>query len=101
IQLALLPINSNRRRGRNELTDEQKNEIKEAFDLFDTEKTGKIDYHELKVAIRALGFDIKKADVLELMREYDKTNSGYIDYTYDEVYFYNLLSTIIKKYIKH
>ncbi|SBS83310.1 centrin-3, putative (CEN3) [Plasmodium malariae] len=32
------------------------------------------------VAIRALGFDIKKADVIELMREYDKTNSGYIDY---------------------
>ncbi|CAD2087007.1 topoisomerase, putative [Plasmodium vinckei lentum] len=74
------PISSNRRRGRNEITEEQKNEIKEAFDLFDTEKTGKIDYHELKVAIRALGFDIKKADVLELMREYDKTNSGYIDY---------------------
>ncbi|ETW39439.1 hypothetical protein PFNF135_06182 [Plasmodium falciparum NF135/5.C10] len=43
------PISSNRRRGRNEITDEQKNEIKEAFDLFDTEKTGKIDYHELKV----------------------------------------------------
>ncbi|KOB63072.1 hypothetical protein PFHG_04807 [Plasmodium falciparum HB3] len=74
------PISSNRRRGRNEITDEQKNEIKEAFDLFDTEKTGKIDYHELKVAIRALGFDIKKADVLDLMREYDKTNSGHIDY---------------------
>ncbi|ETW18081.1 hypothetical protein PFFVO_02974 [Plasmodium falciparum Vietnam Oak-Knoll (FVO)] len=32
------------------------------------------------VAIRALGFDIKKADVLDLMREYDKTNSGHIDY---------------------
>ncbi|CZT98531.1 centrin-3 [Plasmodium falciparum NF54] len=74
------PISSNRRRGRNEITDEQKNEIKEAFDLFDTEKTGKIDYHELKVTIRALGFDIKKADVLDLMREYDKTNSGHIDY---------------------
>ncbi|GAB65486.1 centrin [Plasmodium cynomolgi strain B] len=73
-------ISSNRRRGRNEITEEQKNEIKEAFDLFDTEKTGRIDYHELKVAIRALGFDIKKADVLELMREYDKSNSGYIDY---------------------
>jgi len=48
------------KRRRHELTDEQKQEIKEAFDLFDTDKTGTIDYHELKVAMRALGFDVKK-----------------------------------------
>ena len=34
--------------------------IKEAFELFDTDKTGTIDYHELKVCMRALGFDVKK-----------------------------------------
>ena len=34
---------------RQELTEEQKQEIKEAFDLFDTDKSGSIDYHELKV----------------------------------------------------
>ena len=49
-----------KRRGRFELTEEQKQEIKEAFDLFDTDKTSSIDYHELKVAMRALGFDVKK-----------------------------------------
>jgi len=32
------------------LSDEQKQEVKEAFDLFDSEKTGKIDYYELKVS---------------------------------------------------
>lgn len=37
--------------GRPELTDEQKQEIKEAFDLFDTDKSGSIDYHELKVSV--------------------------------------------------
>ena len=42
------------------MTEEQKQEIREAFDLFDTDKSGSIDYHELKVAIRALGFDVKK-----------------------------------------
>ena len=31
------------------LTEEQKAEVKEAFDLFDSEHTGKIDYYELKV----------------------------------------------------
>ena len=38
-----------RRRGRKELTEEQKQEIREAFELFDTDKDGFIDYHELKV----------------------------------------------------
>jgi centrin-3 len=34
---------------RQEITDEQRHEIKEAFELFDTDKDGYIDYHELKV----------------------------------------------------
>lgn len=34
---------------RRELGEEQKQEIKEAFDLFDTDKDRAIDYHELKV----------------------------------------------------
>ena len=36
---------------RRELGEEQKQEIKEAFDLFDTDKDRAIDYHELKVRI--------------------------------------------------
>ncbi|KAG2372892.1 hypothetical protein C9374_008862 [Naegleria lovaniensis] len=51
------------------LSDEQKQEIKEAFELFDTDKDGYLDAHEFKVAMRALGFDIKKEEVLRLMRE--------------------------------
>jgi len=43
-----------------ELTDEQKTEIKEAFDLFDTDGSGSIDAKELKVAMRALGFNRKR-----------------------------------------
>jgi centrin-3 len=35
---------------RQEITDEQRHEIKEAFELFDTDKDGYIDYHELKVS---------------------------------------------------
>ena len=37
------------------LTEEQKQEIREAFDLFDTDGSGTIDAKELKVAMRALG----------------------------------------------
>lgn len=39
----------NKRKKKRELTEEQKHEIKEAFDLFDTDKDQAIDYHELKV----------------------------------------------------
>jgi hypothetical protein len=51
------------------LSDDQRAEIREAFELFDTDKDGMVDYHELKVAMRALGFDLKKAEVLKLLRE--------------------------------
>ena len=68
------------KRPKQELSEEQKQEIKEAFDLFDTNKTGTIDYHELKVAMRALGFDVKKPEIVELMNEYDREGTGSIEY---------------------
>ncbi|XP_049865651.1 uncharacterized protein LOC126366544 [Pectinophora gossypiella] len=55
-----------------ELTEEQRRDIKEAFDLFDTENTGKIDTKELKVAIRALGFEPKKEEIKKMIVEIDK-----------------------------
>ena len=63
-----------------ELSDDQRQEIREAFDLFDTDKDGAIDYHELKVAMRALGFDMKKAEVLDILRENDPKGSGLMDW---------------------
>ena len=44
-----LGLEKSKRKKRRELTNEQKQEIKEAFELFDTDKDQKIDYHELKV----------------------------------------------------
>ena len=69
-----------KRKQRQELSEEQRQEIKEAFELFDTDKTGTIDYHELKVAMRALGFDVKKQEVLALMRDYDREGTNQIEY---------------------
>ncbi|KAJ7508348.1 hypothetical protein B0H11DRAFT_1952647 [Mycena galericulata] len=72
--------NKRRTHSRPELTDEQKQEIKEAFELFDTDKDGAVDYHELKVAMRALGFDMKKAEVLKILRDHDKSGHGLMDF---------------------
>ncbi|CAG5114729.1 unnamed protein product [Candidula unifasciata] len=73
-------LDKNKKKKKRELTEEQKQEIKEAFDLFDTDKDREIDYHELKVAMRALGFDVKKADVLKTLRDYDREGTGKISF---------------------
>jgi centrin-3 len=58
------------RRKKFELSEEQRQEIREAFELFDSDKNGLIDPHEMKVAMRALGFDAKKEEVLRMMDDY-------------------------------
>lgn len=62
------------------MTEEQKNDIKEAFDLFDTEGTGKIDTKELKVAMRALGFEPKKEEIKKMIADIDPEGSGKLSY---------------------
>jgi len=56
---------------RNELTEEQKREIKEAFSSF--EETG-IEADELKSAMQALGFDPKNPEVQRILEKLDKHN---------------------------
>lgn len=65
---------------RSEITEEQRQEIKEAFDLFDSESTGVIDAKELKVAMRALGFEPKKEEIRKILSDIDKNGEGIIHY---------------------
>ena len=74
----LIDLEKVRKRKKRELTDLEKQEIQEAFKLFDTDNDEKIDYHELKVALRALGFDVKKADLQKVMADYDVESTGKI-----------------------
>jgi len=48
------------------LSSEEVDEIKQAFDLFDTNGTGKIDPKELKAAMQSLGFDSKNPTIYQL-----------------------------------
>ncbi|KAM8799941.1 centrin-2 [Eudromia elegans] len=63
-----------------ELTEDQKQEIREAFDLFDADGTGNIDVKELKVAMRALGFEPKKEEIKKMISDIDKEGTGKISF---------------------
>ena len=73
-------LNPQSKKFRSEITEEQKQEIKEAFDLFDSESSGAIDAKELKVAMRALGFEPKKEEIRKILSEVDKSGEGIIRY---------------------
>ena len=61
------------------LTLEQKQEIKEAFDLFDSDGSGSIDAKDLKVALRALGFEPKKDEIKKLVSEHVGLNQAVLE----------------------
>jgi centrin-1 len=65
------------------LDEEAMEEIKEAFNLFDTESKGVIDVRELKAAFRALGFQVKKAEIRQTFIDMDKDLSS-ATVTFDE-----------------
>ena len=53
------------------LSNEEVDEIRQAFDLFDTNGTGKIDPKELKAAMQSLGFDSKNPPIYQLIADLD------------------------------
>ncbi|XP_068497217.1 probable calcium-binding protein CML20 isoform X1 [Phaseolus vulgaris] len=67
-------------KGRHHLTTQKKQEIREAFELFDTDGSGTIDAKELNVAMRALGFEMTEEQINQMIADVDKDGSGAIDY---------------------
>ena len=63
-----------------ELDDKQKQEIKEAFDLFDTDGSGNIDVKELTVAMKALGCEPKPGEIEKMIADVDDDGGGEIGF---------------------
>lgn len=63
-----------------EITEEQKADIQAAFDMFDFEGEGVIESKDLKVSMRALGFEPKKEEIKRLISEIDKDKTGKIGF---------------------
>merc|ERR1719415_413466 len=63
-----------------ELSKEHKQEIKEAFDLLDSDGSGTIDVRELKASMKALGYDVKKDELRKIFFDMDRDTSEKITY---------------------
>ena len=65
---------------KNGLTEDEVLEIREAFDLFDTDKSGEIDVQELKQALMNLGIDTKNQTLQNMLADIDKNGNANIDF---------------------
>ena len=64
---------------------QKKDEIKEVFDLFDTEQKGMILGSNMKICLKTLGIDIKKKELAPILK--DMFNKGIDDwYKFDQFY---------------
>merc|ERR1712125_217282 len=63
-----------------QLTEEQLDEIREAFSLFDADASGMIDIRELKAAMRALGFEVKNEELKKMVADIDGDGNGTIEF---------------------
>ena len=61
-----------------QLLDWQLDEIRQAFNLFDADATGHISYYELRSAMRALGYNPKKAELRALIEDADPEQTGFV-----------------------
>ena len=55
-------------------------EIKETFDLFDTDSSGSIDPEKVKAAMRALGFEPKQEEIQNMIADVHDDGSRRIEY---------------------
>ena len=62
-----------------ELTPEQQQEYKEAFQLFDKDNDGKITEEELGIVMRALGCNPTEQDIKDIVSEHVKDESRKVD----------------------
>merc|ERR1712203_669470 len=62
-----------------DLTDEQKQELKEFFDLFDSDGSAAIDDKELKLMMRQMGFDLTREEIISMILEVDEDGSGELE----------------------
>ncbi len=62
------------------LTDDEVEELRQAFNLFDCDGSGTIDPKELRAAMQSLGFETKNQTIYQMIQDIDKDQNGEIDF---------------------
>eukprot|EP00899_Mesostigma_viride_P023318 jgi/Mesvir1/4170/Mv17191-RA.1 len=90
--MAYPPLQSPPRRFRI-LSDLEKREIRLAFDAFDTKQKSAITCRQAKLAVRALGFQVQKSYILELLSTFSKGQDS--DITFED--FQYLVEKVVQR----
>ena len=72
--------NQSKKINNSDLTDDQRLEIKEAFDLFDQNNKNSIKASDLKIALRALNFECDKQEVDKLLDDIEKKEESDLNF---------------------
>ncbi|KAF4693146.1 Caltractin ICL1e [Perkinsus olseni] len=62
------------------MTEDEIDEIREAFNLFDTDGSGTIDPKELKAAMQSLGFESKNPTIYQMIADLEKESNSAVDF---------------------
>ena len=62
------------------LSKDEVEELRQAFDLFDTDGNGTIDPKELRAAMQSLGFEAKNQTIYQIIQDIDKEKTGEINF---------------------
>ncbi|XP_047926705.1 uncharacterized protein [Anser cygnoides] len=62
------------------LSDQQRLQLREAFDLFDADGSGQMDVRGLKITMRALGCELRKEEMKRIISQVDEEGSGKINF---------------------
>ena len=68
------------------LTDDQIDELKEAFSVFDKNGDGEISMNELETVMRALGQNPTEAELIEMISSVDDNGDHEIDFNELDIY---------------
>merc|ERR1712100_226584 len=63
------------------LSADEVQEVKDAFDLFDTDSSGAVSVQELVEAMQSLGLEQKNEAVFNMIKEIDTDGSGELEFT--------------------
>ena len=63
-----------------EITDQENEELRQAFNLFDTDGAGTIKSEEVRVALTVLGFNPSHEEIQELLAKHDTGKQGTISF---------------------